>query len=254
MVRRLFLLLVGVLAAASFRPANAQQSLNTRVVPRDDYFLAQRGYYGGDYATALRAFRSVANGGISSTEGRWVDSICYHTMLGESYYHLGQSTLALEQYEAALKLAVAHGDWLLRVQFPDAIAPASLTNRNRITWGASARRSRTGAYPDTMMSFQGRLNNDNVIRNGGVVTPPNLFPLRVTEIVRCTGLSLYRRWELIGPAGAYTPLSSQIVETLSRRSAPANHWSQVWIEAQLGLAQAGAGKRAEAVAHLQRAI
>ena len=234
--------------------AAAQQPQESRVVPRDEYFIVLRGYYAGEYRSSARDMRSVASGGIRSTEGRWVDSICYHTMAGECFYQMGQLPLALEQYEAALALAARHSDWMLRVQFPQTLGPSGLAVRNRITWGASARRSRLGNFPDTMMSFQGRLNNENAFRQGGVVTPPQFYPLRVSEIVRCTGLSLYRRWELMGPVGEHSPLSQTLVDVFAKRSAPANHWSQVWIEAQLGLAHAANGRRAEAIAHLGRAV
>ena len=71
-------------------PALAQQPRpQDRTVPRDEYFVALRGYYTGEYRQALSAFKNVANGGIRSTEGRWIDSICYHTMAGECYYHMG---------------------------------------------------------------------------------------------------------------------------------------------------------------------
>lgn len=245
--------LLAACASSFLQTAQAQQQ-QSRVVPRDEFLLAVRGYYTGEYRSAAKNMRSVAAGGIRSTEGRWVDSICYHTMAGECYYQMGELALALEQYESALSLAVKHRDWMMRVQFPQAIGPSGLAARNRITWGASARRARLGDFPDTISSFQGRLNNEDAFRGGGVVTPPTLYPLRVTEIVRCTGLALYRRWELMGPTGEHSPLSQPIVDALAKRSAPANHWSQVWIEAQLGLAQAANGKRAEAVAHLQRAV
>ncbi len=257
MYRPLVLLLcklsVGIVVlSACAAPVAAQQAQpRDRTVPREDYFLALRGFYTGEYRSALTAFKRVANGGIRSTEGRWVDSICYHTMAGECYYHLGQPALALEQYEAALELAERNKEWMLRVQFPDTIGPAA--SRARATWGASARRSVPGNFPETMMSFQGQVDNSNVIRNGGVVTQAQFFPLRVNEIVRCTGLSLYRRWELLGPVGAHSPISKKVVDTLSTRKAPANHWSQVWIEAELGFAQAANGKRAEAITHLSRA-
>ena len=94
-------------------------------MPREDYFLSFRPYYDGEYAVAARAFRSAAKSGVRSSVGRWVDSICYHTMLGECYYHMGQLTLALEQYDAALKLYLANQDWMLRIKFPPDIRPSS---------------------------------------------------------------------------------------------------------------------------------
>jgi len=225
-----------------------------RAVPRDAYFTALAPFYAGQYKTALRAFGDAASGGVRSTEGRWVDSICYHTMIAECYYHMGDLASALEQHEAALKLFLAHRDWMLNVEFPLAIGPSASTVRGQVNWGASARRSQLGQLPDTMLSRQGRVNNDQVLRGGGVIVAPQLFPLRVTEVVRCIALSLYRRNELLGPACAHDPLTAQLVTTLSGFPAPPNHWSQRWIDAQLGLAYAGAGKTAEAIQHLQRSL
>lgn len=243
-----------VASSFSSRHVLAQARPESRAVPRDEYFLAMRIFYSGQYRSALKAFKDVAGGGIRSTEGRWVDSICYYTMAGECYYHLGEPALALSHYESALKLFLQHKDWMLRVQFPNDITASNANVRSRITWGATSRATRLGNFPDTMMSFQGQLDAAEALRTGGVVTPPQFFPLRVTEIVRCTALALRRRAELLGPAGEHSILSARLVEALSGPIVRANHWSKVWVEAQLGLAQAGAGKRAQAVAHLRRAI
>ena len=54
-----------------------------RSVPRADYFLSFGAFHEGNYGTAIRRFKSAAGSGIRSSEGRWVDSICYHTMIGE---------------------------------------------------------------------------------------------------------------------------------------------------------------------------
>ena len=70
-------------------PAWAQQRDMT--VPPAEYFMAFGPYYEGEYRTALDAFRSAVRGGVRSTEGSWVDSICYHTMLGECLYQMGDA-------------------------------------------------------------------------------------------------------------------------------------------------------------------
>ncbi|HEX3726838.1 MAG TPA: hypothetical protein VHV08_11375, partial [Pirellulales bacterium] len=89
-------------------------------------------HYDGDYRSALNAFLSEASSSsiktttLQGTTLRWIDSICYLTMAGESYYELGQLPQALASYDAALKLYVAYSDWMLRVQFPSNIAPAQV--------------------------------------------------------------------------------------------------------------------------------
>ncbi len=244
-----------LLLAAIAVPASAQRG-ESRVVPRDEYFMAFSIFHDGDFRDALKAFNSIAKGGVRSTEGRWVDSICYHTMMGECYYQMGELGQALDHYNAALELFLANRNWTLRVQFPDIINPSSSTVRTRITWGASARRSRLGVFPDQMSTLQGQSNaaNANAIRRGGVVMSPVYYPLRVQEIMRCICLSMYRRRVLMGPACRYDTITNALVESLARRPAPVNHWSQAWISVQLGLAYAGAGKTAEAVTELRKGL
>src|SRR5262249_17997196 len=96
--------------------------------------------------------------------------------------------------------------------------------------------------------------NNNVIQRGGVVTPPMLFPVHVQEVVRCTALALRRRRELMGPLAQYDPMSNDLVVALARRPGPPNHWSEAWIEQQLGLAYSAAGKDTQAKSVLERAM
>jgi tetratricopeptide (TPR) repeat protein len=233
--------------------ANAQIPAQ-RYVPGDAYSLSFAPLAAGEYVTALQSFRNAAQTGVASTEGRWIDSICYHTMIAECLYEMGDLAQALEQYESALKLFLAHNNWMLRIDFPPTIDPSGSAARSTINWASSRRSSKLGQFPEMMLSQQGRLDNQRVVQQGGVVAPPELVPVRVHEIVRCTALALRRRTELLGPACQHDPLSTQLVAALSRRPAPPNHWSQSWISVQLGLAYAAAGNAAQAAAELQKSL
>ena len=241
-------LAVGVLGIPS------QVKAQERAVPKTDYFLSFRFFQDGNYGSAMRAFRSAARSGIRSSEGRWVDSICYHTMIGECYYHMGDLTNALDQYDAALKLFVRYNNWLLRINFPPALTASNRVVTPRVTLGAPKRQFALARIPDTMSSLQGAVNNLPAIARGGVVAPPQLFPLRVPEIVRCTTLAIRRRTEIMGPTSPHSALTKQLLGVLSTRPAPPNHWSQAWIDTQLGLAYAAAGKTPEATRELQRSL
>ena len=89
---------------------------------------------------------------------------------------------------------------------------------------------------------------------GGVVAAPEFVLVNVQEIVRCTALALRRRMELLGPICRHDALTSQLVNRLEDRIAPANHWSQAWVNVQRGLAQAGAERFDEATRTLQKAV
>ena len=249
--RVLVVAIAAALAIGSLATARAQGLGRAKQVPNELYFLATRPYLEGEFQTAAKAFREAAKGGVASTEGRWIDSICYHAMLGECLYQLGENPAAREQFEAAIKLFLVHRDWMLRVEFPDTLGPKQ-GDGTTITWGASKRSFTIGHFQDRYQSLQGRLDGDAAIRQGGVVVPPTLHPVYVTEIIRCTCLAISRRRELMGPACEHDPLTAELVNALSRRPGKPNHWSQCFVELQLGLAYASANKTQQAASELQK--
>ncbi len=241
-----------IFACVSIR-ASGQQTTTGRTYPTQIYFSTFRAVADGDFVAALKWFQNAARAGVRSSQGRWIDSICYYAMTGECYYQLGEYEPALENFDAALQLYLVHSDWMRRVKFPAGIRPASNTVRGRITWGPSKRVSQLGSFPD-MQFLRGRLDNDRVIERGGVVAPPEFLLVNVHEIVRCTALALRRRMEIMGPICRHDALTPRLVDTLEGRIAPANHWSQAWINVLRGLAQAGAERFDEATRSLQAAI
>ena len=90
--------------------------------PSQIYFSTFRAVAEGDFPAALKWFQNAARSGVRSSQGRWIDSICYYAMTGECFYQLGDYDHALENYDAALQLffsaqrldaaarQVSHGD------------------------------------------------------------------------------------------------------------------------------------------------
>lgn len=233
-------------------PALAQQRDLT--VPSAEYFMAFGPYYEGEYRTALRGFQSAARSGIRSTEGRWIDSVCYFTMMGECFYQMGDLARALEQYNAAVKMALAHKGWMLRIEFPDMIEPSSSGIRSTITWGPSTRNTQLARIPDRMSSFQGQMITEDTIRAGGPIASPQLYPLNVKEVNRCISLALMRRQTIMGPVGPHDPLTGQAVVDLATYPTRPNHWSQAWISCHQGMAYASVGKLEQAVSELTKSL
>src|SRR5262245_46437049 len=244
---------VAVALALGARGARAQFTPGDHV-PSQLYFTTLATYHDGNYRTALAAFLNESRSGIKTgVASQWIDAICYSTMAGECYYRMGQLQQALAQYDAALKLYVAYSDWMMRVQFPASIVPA--VNAARATpWGQSKRGAVVGAFPDTFLMGQGQIDQTAVVRSGGVLSPAIMFPAHVGEIVRCTSLAIRRRRELMGPVCKYDALTQNVVDVLSRRPGPANHWSEAWVSVQLGCAYAAAGSLPQAKAALERAV
>jgi len=251
-----FALLFGVLIAAAVSGAAPRSAVAQRniTIPHDGYLLARAPLNAGEYRTALTAYRNAARNGFRSTEGLWIDSICFYTMIGESFYRAGELKQAMENYNAALQLFLTHQNWMLRVQFPAEIEPSSVAARAQITWGVSSRKASYANVPERMASLQGNFDAQNVIRQGGVLAPPQYFMVRVAEIIRCTFVAMSRRREIMGPTCKYDPLTTQLLTAFAGRPGPPNHWSSTWISLQLGVAYAAAGRITEAVAELKKSI
>ena len=240
------------LAAACWLMSAELAAAQDRSVPSAAYHAAFTDFYAGEYKDALDRFRAEGRGSIKTTQSRWIDSICYETMVGECYYQMGHLNQALEHYTAAVQLYVAFSDWMVRVNFPPSLRPSSVGVR--IPWGASKRRARLGHYPSSMLISQGRINNNDVVQKGGILQQAILYPINVQEIVRCTTLAIRRRTELLGPVSQYDTLTARLLAALSARPGLPNHWSEAWIDVQLGLAMVAAGKEGQAVPVLQRGL
>ncbi len=234
--------------------SSARAQVDERSVPTQIYHANFGNFYEGRYKDALAEFRAEGRGAIKTGQLRWIDSICYHTMCGECYYHMGQLPQALEHYTSALKMFSAYSDWMIRVKFPPSIRPAGAGAYKQIPWGKSTRRARLGHFPNSMLIGRGRIDNNEQYKHGGIVDHARFLPIQVGEIVRCTTLAMRRRLELMGPVCRHDPLTAQLITALSRRPGPPNHWSEAWIDVQLGLALLAGGREAQAIGHFERSV
>lgn len=251
--RRIVIAASVLVALASIAGTTAHAQL-TRSVPSDEHFSAFKPFLDGNYVTAGRYFASSSR--VKSTAGVWIDSICYYAMIGECKYQMGDLAGALEQYTAALQVAVTYPDWLLLVDLSRPITPSNRVVRNQPTWGVPARPVRVGVLPDHIGIRIGNTNeqNEQVLKEGGIVSQRETILINANEIVRCTALALRRRAEILGPTGEHDAMTNQLVTVLSRRLAPPNHWAQAWISLELGLALAAKGSDAQAAGELNQSL
>src|SRR4029077_18325988 len=87
----------------------------------------------------------------------------------------------------------------------------------------------------------------------GVVAAAQELPIEPYEIIRCTCLSIRRRARMLGPLAAHDPLLDNVIAALQRPAGHPNHWSEAWINLELGVALAGGGRNAAALPALQKA-
>jgi len=174
-----------------------------RSAPHDGYWQSFVPYFDGDFREAGKMFREAAKDGIVNmsvtSPGPWIDAICYHAMMGECHYQMGNLGDALDEYTAALKFFLAHRDWMLRIDFQQPGIEPELNPKTTVTWGKTSRTTTLGHYKPQYPMLTGRLDNQVVIARGGVIAPPAYLLVYPSEIVRCTALALSRRRELMGP-------------------------------------------------------
>jgi tetratricopeptide (TPR) repeat protein len=232
----------------------AGTAVGGRDYPNQAFYNAFGSVAEGDFVSAAKLFQNAGRGGYRSSQGRWIDSICYYTMLGEMYFQLGNYDQALQNYNQALQLYLANPDWMRLVDFPTTIGPDRTAAQARINWGPSKRSTVLGRFENGYKLFRGRIDNEPVLRQGGVVALPEFVLVNVHEIVRCTALALRRRIDILGPICRHDELTPMLVNAFEGRVGEANHWSQPWVNVQRGLAQAGAERFDEAARNLQAAI
>jgi hypothetical protein len=162
-------------------------------------------------------------------------AIASATVIGESHYELGALRAAVAAYDEAILLGATNSEWLLAVQFP-AQGPQPSQRPRVATWGRSARGTKSTTFPDTMTIRQAAADPQKVLQQGGVLAAPVNVPIRPQEIMRALVIALYRRGLILGPLGGEGSAIDEINTALSKRLAPANHWSQAWIDIALGTA------------------
>ncbi len=228
--------------------------MSGRTVPTTSYHSAFSDLYDGDYRSALDRFKAEARGAIKTVQARWIDSICYETMIGECYYQSGANAEANEHFTAALNLFLATPTWFSSV-VPQPIRPAGMGTKPP-PWKARELSAPLG-YLNPVMSIQMgqvQIGAAGQAPQPGVVQGAQLYPIEPYEIIRTTTLALRRRAELLGPLAAHDPLFDSVIAALQqRRAGQPNHWSEAWISLELGVALAAGGRNAAAVPALQKA-
>src|SRR6476646_1771060 len=161
-----------IVLAMAIWPAALCAQVAPKSAPHDGYWNCFASFFDGDFREASQSFREAAKNGVvnlsATSPGPWIDAICYHAMIGECHYQMGNLADALDEYTAALKFFLAHRDWMLRVDFQQANLEPELNPKFTVTWGKTSRATTLGHYQPRYPSFAGRLDNPNVLRTGGV--------------------------------------------------------------------------------------
>ena len=226
-----------------------------RTAPSLGYFIDCRVFAQGEYHDALKGFQ-LEGAGLDQVGHLAVDRFDLlrnddgRVLLSDG--HVGQGVGLLHRRLAALRD-------VSRLDGADeffAHSPPGQRGRKQVLWGVSKRPSQIGHFPGSVLMSQGKTQaeNEQAVRQGGIVQQAILYPINPQEIVRCTALAIRRRRELLGPLSKNDALTADVVSKTTGTIGPPNHWSEAWADLERGLAYLAAGKDSQAMPYLQRSI
>jgi tetratricopeptide (TPR) repeat protein len=190
----------------------------SRPMPNPEYYQTPFvNFYQGDYRQAIRNFISVERSAFKIGDQRYLDSICYWTMIGECHFQVGNYNDAITFYERAIDLYLSYlkQKWQSRIQAIPNIAPdTTAIERTRVNWGSSGRVFIIPRMPSSISVMFGDLDAERRLREGGMVQNAELRSIDLSEIMRCTALAIYRRSYILGPTSKFSQASNQIVAGL----------------------------------------
>ena len=213
-------------------------------LPKMDYyvnFLKNASFYAADYNDAFKRFSRGYNSAYKLGPRRFLDSVCYMTMMGECHYHLGEYAEAIELYEQALRMYLAYQaeGWQSRLQPPQVIpSNANAFAQAKINWGLSKRRAAIARVPNSFSMLFGDLQSERALSEGGLVENAEIYKVDVVEIMRCTSLCLHRRRAIKGPISKFDPFTNQLVNGLSMAGVGNGSVMGAYNGVLLGIAQA----------------
>lgn len=232
-------LLIGLLFSAA--PASAQN--NRRPIPSDGYYAACKALGDGVPEAAAAILKEELSLATKVGPVRWLDSICYYAMYGETLYTLGDPAGALTAYESAIDLYLQNKDWLGRVNY--AFSPTS-KGKSAAPWGTGERLVPVGVFPVEATIVTGDVITKQRLQQGGMIANQEMRRIDPIAILHSMALAVRRRNELLGPLAPFDPRSAEIVNCFSTRAVTPNHWSVTWLDVLFGLSLQSVGKTAEA--------
>lgn len=251
-IRFFIVMMAGILPQLAFTPRAVAQPVSD--LPRSEYYLARELLGAGAQLNALEGFQAAYNRARKVGQVRWVDSIPPLVMMGECYYLQGNIPAALEQYDAALMLALANPDWIDRLDLVVEEIP-TIEMGSGMNWFRQSTPQSMLAVPEAIQLAVDPLAAQ-VGPQGGVVAPVSLITrLDAAEVFHTLAIALARRYELLGILAEYSPLTAPIDGLFAQQPQHSAAWVESSWRILRGLAQLPrAGIRPDAVANLRGGV
>lgn len=196
-------------AAQVIAPGLDQAPQNT--YPNDQYYVALELYREGDLANAAEAFDASLGRCRRDVDGRWIDAIPVHAMLGECFYQAGDLSAAVEHFDQALALVIRNRGWLGSLEWKDATIAAVRTPDLAASWAAP---NIPAILPlnDRMKLGTGSADIEGQLRRGGTFESFRLTTIDAVEVMRGAAIASYRRRIIFGPLSNQSTVADEALE------------------------------------------
>lgn len=179
--------------------------------PNDQYFLALRIYREGDLVNAAVAFEQSLGLTRKDPSGRWIDAIPVHAMIGECLYQAGDLPTAIDNFDAALALAIRHRGWLSALTWAD-LSSASQRQPDMAAAWAAPNVPNVYPLPNRLSIATGNADLISQARRGGPIESARLTRIDAVEVMRGVALALYRRKVIFGEISGENEVAAQTLE------------------------------------------
>jgi len=179
--------------------------------PNDQYYLALEIYREGNLENAFEAFEQALGRCRRDVNGRWIDAIPVHAMLGECFYQAGDLPAAVEQIDAALALVVRNRGWLTSLDWNDVVSVAVRVPDRTAAW-AMPNVPNLLSTNGKMKLATGTTNVEASIRAGGVFENARLTSIDAIEIMRGVAIASYRRRIIYGSLSNQSEMANQALD------------------------------------------
>ena len=255
-------LLVFLLLTCWMTPSGNAQVGN---LPSANYYLGFPEYYSADYQDALKHFTRGSQTGVLKigTDERFLDSVCYWTMVGECHFQLGNYAEALAYYEQAINLVLYYckGDWQDRLRSPTGNWDSQLRIQKdnaaiakaNINWYTTTRGNSIARIPSSFRMLFGRLDSSRAFEQGGTVQNAEYRKVDHAEIMRCATLAVYRRYIIKGSTSHVDPFTSKMISGFARLPIESPVFGK-WNLMLRGIANMSAGRNKRALTEIATAL
>ncbi len=190
--------------------------------PRAEYYVARELLESGRLGEANEGFQLCVARAMQVNGKPWIDSIPPLVMQAECARLQGKVAKAMGLYDTALLVFLEHPFWLNQLRFSEEALQPQEARAKAVQWFRSDRQ------PSVLMGIEPGLLTVDLGQASASVPQPMALVTRVdaAEVIRCIGLAICRRQDLLGPLGKHS-LSQRLGELLSKNL----NQSTAWIKA-----------------------